>query len=81
VEDITKADAHAVWVGSYPIHDKDGELEFVLGMWFNTRDLVGKPTPAEVDLTLPAWPEERRGHLISILGRTEQLVFPSLEVA
>jgi hypothetical protein len=66
---------------AYPLHDRDYQLEFVLGMWFHTRDLAGKPTPLEVDLTLPDWPEHRRADLVLMLGRREQLAFPSLAIA
>lgn len=57
----------------YPLHDHDGELEFVLGMWFNTRALVGKPTVAEVAATLPHWPADRRQQLVETLARNKQV--------
>lgn len=63
----------------YPIHDKDGYLEFVLGLWFHTRHLVGKPTIREIDETLPDWPLSRRGDLFRILARNGQvIIFPEI---
>lgn len=64
----------------YPLHHGDYFLEFVLGMWFNTRESHGKPTPREVELTLPNWPAARRAQLIEALGRNEQLAFPSVDL-
>lgn len=65
----------------YPIHDRDFHLEFVLGMWFNTRHLVGKPTPLEATLTLRSWPAHRRAQLLATLTRNNQLqTFPSLDL-
>jgi hypothetical protein len=39
----------------YPIHDKEGHLEFVLGMFFNTRQLVGLATEVEIRKLTPDW--------------------------
>ena len=57
----------------YPVHDKDGELEFILGIWFNTRAIAGKPTVAEVVATTPDWPPARRQELIQILAKNGQV--------
>lgn len=57
----------------YPLHDKDGELEFVLGIWFHTRELRGKPTVAEVAETLSHWPAERRQELLQALAKHGQV--------
>ena len=57
----------------YPVHDKDGELEFLLGMWFWTRAIAGKPTVAEVVESTPDWPHERRQELIEILAKNGQV--------
>jgi hypothetical protein len=73
---ITPTEAREI-LGIYPLHDRDHQLEFVLGMWFNTRDIAGKPTPFEVDLTLPDWPSHRRADLVQMLERRGQLAFPS----
>lgn len=59
---------------AYPLHDKDGELEFVLGMWFHTREIVGVPTVQEVVATLPDWPAARRQELIETLARNRQVI-------
>ena len=57
----------------YPLHDKDGELEFILGMWFWTRASHGKPTVAEVVATTPDWPVARRQELLQILAKNGQV--------
>lgn len=60
----------------YPIHDREGLLEFVLGMWFNTRELAGKPTLDEVRSTLIArfgWPHQRVEQLMPTLRRNGQV--------
>lgn len=57
----------------YPLHDDDGHLEFVLGMWFHTRDLVGKPCFVEAVMTLPEWPSARFHELWDALERTNQV--------
>lgn len=62
----------------YPLHDKDGFPEFALGLWFNTRELVGKPDQAEVRTTLLAqrWPHARIDKIIETLARHEQIEVP-----
>lgn len=57
----------------YPLHDKDGFIEFATGMWLHTAHLVGKPTAAEVRETLADFPRERREDIISMLARRGQL--------
>jgi hypothetical protein len=57
----------------YPLHDKDGFIEFCTGMWLHTRDLVGPPTAEEVRETLAGFPAERQSDVISLLIRRGQL--------
>jgi hypothetical protein len=53
----------------YPLHDRDHFVEFVLGMWFHTCDLVGWPTLREVQEQLRDLPRTRRERLASHLAR------------
>lgn len=57
----------------YPLHDKDGYLEFVLGMWFNTREIAGMPTFVEAVLMFAEWPSERFHELWLALVRNKQV--------
>jgi hypothetical protein len=57
----------------YPLHDKDGFIEFCTGMWLHTRDLVGPPTAEEVRETLADFPRERREDVVFMLLRRGQL--------
>lgn len=57
----------------YAIHDRDHFLEFVLALWFHTRELRGVPTKEEVALTLSDWPSERRAQLVEKLARHGQV--------
>lgn len=58
----------------YPLHDKDGFLEFVFGMWFHTLHIAGPPTVLEVAITFYEWPVERRQHLIEHLAKHRQVI-------
>jgi hypothetical protein len=58
---------------SYPIHDKDHQLEFILGMWFHTRATHGVPTEREIRASLPKWPRSRFKELLAILARHGQV--------
>lgn len=57
----------------YPLHDKDGFIEFVTGMWLHTRELVGPPTVREVAATFPHFSAERRQQLLELLARRHQV--------
>lgn len=57
----------------YALHDKDGYLEFVFGMWLHTAHLVGKPTIREVVALTPRWPLSRRHQLIELLTKRGQV--------
>jgi hypothetical protein len=61
-------------LGPYPMHDRDGFLEFALGLWFHTRHIAGKPTRDEIQRTLPPeFPKARLDQLFTILEKTGQL--------
>lgn len=57
----------------YPIHDKDGFIEFVTGVWFHTREIAGPPTIAEIRETLHNFPAERQNEVIMLLDRHGQV--------
>ena len=57
----------------YPLHDNDGYLEFVLGLWFHTRHLWGMPSRLELELATPGWTGARREQLMCTLVRTSQV--------
>lgn len=57
----------------YPLHDKDGFIEFATGMWLHTTPLVGKPTRYEVELTLHEFPPTRRLDVVEMLQRRQQI--------
>jgi hypothetical protein len=61
------------FVELYPLHDKDGFIEFATGMWLHTTPIVGKPTREEVHATLTDFPYERRADIIQLLDRRRQL--------
>jgi hypothetical protein len=62
----------------YPLHDKDGFLEFALGLWFHTRAIAGKPTQGEVRQTLMpfGWSHARIEKVLATLARNNQVEVP-----
>lgn len=57
----------------YPLHDKDGFVHFVFGIWAHTEHLVGKPTAREVAITFAEWPADRRQRLIEVIAKHGQV--------
>jgi hypothetical protein len=52
---------------AYAIHDKDGHLEFLLGMWLHTWNIAGPPTEHEATVTLADWSPARRARLFGTI--------------
>lgn len=62
-------------ISPYPLHDKDGYLEFVTGMWLHTRAISGPPCALEVFLTLTGhFPEDRIDLVIDWMRAHGQLM-------
>lgn len=59
----------------YPLHDRDGFIEFATGMWLHTAHLVGKPTVWEVEFTLRELPPTRRLEVVQMLSRHGQVAW------
>lgn len=60
--------------------DETAYVSFLLGMWFWTRDLVGKPTRAEAEELMADLPPLMREDVIEMLGSLNQLALPPLEL-
>jgi hypothetical protein len=55
-------------------------LAFLFGMWFHTRELVGKPTRAEAEQAMADLPPRMREDVIEMLGSHNQLALPDLSL-
>lgn len=64
---------HLELLSGYPLHDRDGFIEFATSMWLHTAHLVGKPTRWEVEFTLREIPPTRRLEVLALLHRRGQL--------
>lgn len=60
--------------------DETAYVAFLLGMWFHTRELVGKPTRTEAEKAMADLPPRMREDVIEMLGGLNQLALPSLEL-
>jgi hypothetical protein len=65
---------------AYPLHDKDGFIEFATAMWLHTRAIAGPPTIEEIRETLREFPRARQDDVIRWLMRYGQVPVFNLAV-
>lgn len=65
---------------TYPLHDKDGFIEFATAMWLHTRTIAGPPTIEEIRETLREFPRARQDDVIRWLMRHGQIPVFNLAV-
>lgn len=58
----------------YPLHDKDGYVEFITGMFLHTRELRGPADSTELLALTRDWPTARRVDLLKVLHKHRQVV-------
>jgi hypothetical protein len=58
----------------YPLHNKDGYVEFITGMFLHTREQRGPADSTEVWALTKGWPIARRVALLQLLHKHGQVV-------